>query len=72
MQRLEKPPRERFAALDMCTFTAQWFVSCALLCAEKRQKEHMNWQIEDINEPSARFSVWIGDGFAQMHSVLAS
>ncbi len=28
---LEKPPLERFTALDICKFTAKWFVSCSLL-----------------------------------------
>jgi hypothetical protein len=42
-------------ALDMCKFMAKWFVSCALLCAEKRQKEHMSWQIENITRTFSPF-----------------
>ena len=55
MQSLEKPPLERFTALDMCKFTAKWFVSCALLGAEKRQKEPLSWQIEDITRTFSPF-----------------
>ena len=55
MQSLEKPPRERFTALDMCKFTAKWFVSCSLLCAEKRQKEQMHWQMENITRTFSPF-----------------
>ena len=55
MQSLEKPPRERFTARDMCKGTAQWCVSCALLCAEKRQKEQMNRQIEHITRTFSPF-----------------
>src|SRR6266568_6357437 len=45
---LEKPPLERFTALDMCKFTATCFVSYSLLFAEKRQKEQTKWQIESL------------------------
>ena len=55
MQSLEKPPRERFTALDKCKFTAPWCVSCALLGAEKRQKEHMHWQMEHITRTFSPF-----------------
>ena len=55
MQSLEKPPLERCMALDMCKFTAQWFVSWALLWAEKRQKEHMNWQSKHITRTFSPF-----------------
>src|SRR5205823_13167132 len=45
---LEKPPLERFTALNICKFTATWFVSYSLLFAEKRQKEQTKWQIQSL------------------------
>jgi hypothetical protein len=61
---LEKPPLERFTALDICKFTAKCFVSCSFLLAEKRQKEQMKWQIESLCRTDlAHFFLWTGDGF---------
>ncbi len=45
---LENPLLERFSVLDVWKFAATGFVSSSLLCAEKRQKEQTNWQIQRL------------------------
>jgi hypothetical protein len=56
----------RFLALDMCKFAATCFVSSSLLCAEKRQKEQTNWQIQRLCQTDlAHFFVETGAGKAR-------